>query len=76
MPVARHDGHPSGPRSGAGQVYRGSRKRVRRIKWWENTSVELWILVVLMLLMLFVGVPWLVRHPPADHHEPMTNDSR
>lgn len=64
MPAARHYGHSAGPHPGVGKAYRGSRKRVRRIKWWENTSVEFWILVALLLLMLFVGVPWLIRHPP------------
>jgi uncharacterized iron-regulated membrane protein len=57
-----------GRRAGAGSVYRGSRKRVRRLKWQEHTSVEFWIFVILMLIMLFVGIPWLIRHPPETHH--------
>jgi hypothetical protein len=70
MPAVRHHVSGEGPhagRPGVGKVYRGSRKRVRRIKWWENTSVELWIFVVLMLFMLFVGIAWMIGHPPADH---------
>jgi hypothetical protein len=74
MPAARHNGHPSGAHAGAGKAYRGSRKRVRRIKWRDNTSVEFWILVVLMLFMMFVGVPWLFKHPPADHHQHLTSE--
>jgi hypothetical protein len=30
----------------------------------------LWILVVLVLFMLFIGVPWLVKHPPANRDQP------
>jgi hypothetical protein len=74
MPAAHHYGSGNGPRAGAGKVYRGSRKRVRRIKWLENNSVEFWILVVLLLFMLLVGVPWLVKHPPADRHQHLTNE--
>jgi hypothetical protein len=55
----------SGPRPG--KVYRGSRKRVRRIRFRDNWPVELWILVAVILFMLFVVVPWLVQHPPPDH---------
>ena len=68
MPAARHDGPGNGLHAGAGKVYRGSRKRVRRIKWWENSPLEFWIFVVLILFMLFVGVPWLIKHPPTDYH--------
>jgi uncharacterized iron-regulated membrane protein len=68
MPAAHHFGSGSGPRAGAGKVYRGSRKRVRRIKWRENTTVEFWICILFVLIMLFVGIPWLMRHPPEAHH--------
>ena len=56
--------HSSGP--GSGKVYRGSRKRLNRIKWQENTSLELWIFVVVVLFILFVAVPWIIEHPPSD----------
>jgi hypothetical protein len=55
----------SGPRPG--KVYRGSRKRVRRIRFRDNWAVELWLLVAVILFVLFVVVPWLVQHPPVDH---------
>jgi hypothetical protein len=51
-------------RPGAGKVYRGSHRRLRRIKWQDNTSTELWLFVVLILIMVFVGIPWLITHPP------------
>jgi hypothetical protein len=77
MPAGRHHVYGEGPhgaRPGAGKLYRGSRKRVRRIKWRENTSVEFWIFVVLIVFMLLVGVPWLIKHPPADHYHHMTKE--
>jgi hypothetical protein len=77
MSAVRHHVVGEGPhaaRPGAGKSYRGSRKRVQRIKWRENTPVELWIVVALILFTLFVGVPWLVKHPPADLHHNLTNE--
>ena len=50
------------------KIYRGSRKRLRRITLRGNWSIELWILVAIVALMLLVGVPWLIRHPPVDQH--------
>ena len=55
-------------RSGAGKTYRGSRKRLRRIKWQEHTPVEFWIYLVLMLVALLIVIPWLIKHPPPEHH--------
>ena len=67
--VAGRRHHPFGldASGGAGRAYRGSRKRLKRIKFFENTSVEFWLFVVLMLFMLLVVVPWLIKHPPRDH---------
>lgn len=71
----RYHASASGHEGGRpGKVYRGSRKRLRRIKWYEHTSVEFWIFVALMLLMLFGGIPWMIRHPPEHHHQ--TNEAR
>jgi hypothetical protein len=58
--------HPFGVRR-PGLAYRGSRKRLKRIEFLENTSVEFWVMVVLLVIMLLVVVPWLIRHPPRDH---------
>jgi hypothetical protein len=33
-----------------------------------NSPVVVWALLVLALLVIFVAIPWLVRHPP-PHHE-------
>jgi hypothetical protein len=48
------------------RAYRGSRKRLKRISFLENTSVEFWCFVILLLFMLLVVVPWLIKHPPRD----------
>jgi hypothetical protein len=42
------------------RAWRGSRKRLRRIKFRENTSVEFWIFVALVIVMLAVIMPWLL----------------
>jgi len=67
----RYDVSNVGPRSSGrpGREYRGSRKRVRRIKVRDNWHwpVELWFVVAVVLFTLFVVVPWLVRHPLPDH---------
>jgi hypothetical protein len=41
---------------------------VGRITLRQNSSPEFWILMVVLLFTLFVVVPWLIRHPPADRH--------
>jgi hypothetical protein len=35
----------------------------------ENSTPFVWALLVLVLFTLFVGIPWLIRHPPPheDH---------
>jgi hypothetical protein len=57
---------PHAARPGAGKVYRGSRKRLKRVKWRENTPIEFWVLVALLLVALFVIIPWMIRH--THHH--------
>ena len=61
-----HGPHLSRP--GAGKIYRGSRRRLRRIKWRDHTPAEFWLFVVFMLLILIVLIPWLIKHPPPAHH--------
>lgn len=58
-------------RPGAGKTYRGSRKRLRRIKWYEHTPVEFWIYLVLLLLVLLIMIFSLIKHPPPEHHHGM-----
>jgi type II secretory pathway component PulM len=67
MPGAAGGGrHASQDRPG--KNYRGSKKRVDRIKWRDNTPRGFWILIVLTLFLLFAGISWLVTHPPDDHY--------
>lgn len=33
-----------------------------------NASVAVWALLVWLLLILFVAIPWAMRHQP-EHHE-------
>ena len=54
-------------RGSGGKSYRGSRKRLRRIKWYKDTSVAFWLFVVLLVLMVIVGIPWMIHHPPPEH---------
>jgi len=41
--------------------YRGSRRRLRRIKLRGNGSLELWLLVLWVAFVLLVVVPWMLR---------------
>lgn len=71
MPATRHYASDTGPyarRGRSGKVYHGSRKRVRQIKWRDSTPLGFWMFVILMLLLLLVGIPWLIQHPAEEHH--------
>jgi len=46
-----------------GRAYRGSRRRVRRIRFRGNWSLEIVLFIIWILFALFVLVPWIVRHP-------------
>jgi hypothetical protein len=50
----------SGPRPP--KTYRGSRKRVRRIKMRDNGSWEFWVLVGWLAFLVLVVLPWMIRH--------------
>jgi hypothetical protein len=59
------------PFAGGGRTqaaYRGSRRRLRRITVRGNGTLAVWALLVWLLLILFVAIPWAMRHPP-QHHE-------
>jgi hypothetical protein len=47
----------------AGRAYRGSRRRLRRIRLRGTWSLEIVLFVIWVLFALFVLVPWIVRHP-------------
>lgn len=60
------------PFGGSGRAlagYRGSRKRLRRIRMRGNSTPAVWGLLLVALLIVFVVIPWVVRHPPPhqDH---------
>jgi hypothetical protein len=44
-------------------TYRGSRRRLRRIRFRENWTRDMWLLVAVVVLTILVLFPWLVRHP-------------
>jgi hypothetical protein len=51
-------------RPGAVRVYRGSRKRLRQIKWQDHTPLELCVFTGVVLVILVTAFVWLTRH----HH--------
>ena len=67
--------HPTGlDRGGSarrpGKAYRGSRRRMKRITFRGNWSLELLLFVLWLLFCLLVLVPWLVRHPHEHGSQP------
>jgi hypothetical protein len=70
-------GYSDGPHTskpGAARVYRGSRRRIKRITMRDNMSVEFWIFLVLILFLLVGILPWMIRHPH-DHHSKISEDA-
>ncbi len=53
---------PHRARSHGVGVYRGSRKRLRQLKWYEHTSIEFWVVVVLLCALFFGLLPWMLQH--------------
>jgi hypothetical protein len=49
-------------RSAQSQAHRGSRKRLRRLKWYKHTPIEVWIAFIMMALVVFGLVPWMWHH--------------
>ena len=64
-------GGPHTTRPGTIGPYRGSRKRIKRITFRKNLSVEFWIFAVFVVFLLFGIVPWMIRHPH-HHHAAVT----
>jgi hypothetical protein len=50
----------------AAKVYRGSKRRVQRIRLRGNGSLALWVFVAIVLFSLFVMLPWLIEHARPD----------
>jgi hypothetical protein len=47
--------------------HRGSRKRLKRVRLrghWSADVIVLLALMLLALLALLIGMPWLIAHPP------------
>jgi hypothetical protein len=55
------------PRRAAQYDY-GSKQRLKRIRLRGNSSLEFWIFVIGLVLILLIAVPWLVTHPPQHQH--------
>jgi hypothetical protein len=43
-------------------TFRGSRRRLKRIKMRQNSPLELWLLVGWVTFLLLFVLPWMVRH--------------
>jgi len=43
------------------RVYRGSRRRLRRITMRGNWTGEIWLVLVWVLFLLFVVIPWMSK---------------
>jgi hypothetical protein len=48
-------------------AYRGSLARLRRIRMRGNSPARVWALLVFALLLVFVVIPWVIRHPLPRH---------
>jgi hypothetical protein len=73
MRTARRVGSGSGPgfgRARHGRVYRGSRKRLREIKWSEHSPIEFWAFVALVLVSVFIVILVIVRYASVSHQTP------
>jgi hypothetical protein len=42
--------------------FRGSLRRVRRIRFRDNWSRDMWLVVALVIVVLLVLFPWFVTH--------------
>jgi hypothetical protein len=63
-PHSSNAGFRAAPR--ASRLYRGSSKRVRRIRLRGIWSAEFWVWMVLVVFFLLVVIPWIVTHWPGD----------
>jgi hypothetical protein len=48
-------------------AYRGSPARLRRIRMRGNSPARVWALLAFALLLVFVVIPWVIRHPLPRH---------
>jgi hypothetical protein len=52
---------PHSARPGSAKFYRGSHKRLGRIR--RDLTPDIWILIIAVALILFVVLSWLIHHP-------------
>jgi hypothetical protein len=70
------EGGPHSAKPGSARRFRGSKKRLARIRVRDNFSIGFWCFVALMAFLLFVGIPWMIKHPESFHyHHARTIDS-
>jgi hypothetical protein len=48
------------------KVYRGSKRRLRRIRLRGNSSLAIWVFIAVVLFGLCVALPWLILHTHPD----------
>ncbi len=73
MPGVQHRVSGGGSNLGrprAGRIYRGSAKRIRRIKWRDYTPREFVVLMVVGIAVVLVLMSWLMTHPDTGHRHP------
>jgi len=70
-------GGPNQTRS-ADKIFRGSRKRLRRLKWYKHTTGYFWAFVVLISVLIFLFIPWMWQHSShvPEHGATRTNQHR
>jgi hypothetical protein len=44
------------------KVFRGSARRIRRIRMRGNNSLQFWLLVAWFAFLILVVIPWMIRH--------------
>jgi hypothetical protein len=68
MRGGRYQSGPHFSRPRAGLSYRGSPKRIRRIKWQDHTPPSFAALMLAGLALVLALIAWLITHPEAGHH--------
>ena len=66
----RDPGGPHSSGSRAGRTYRGSTKRLRRLKWQDHTPPSFVAFMAAGLAIMVLLISWLMMHPEAGHHQP------
>ena len=59
---------PHTTKPGSARTFRSSKKRLARIRMRDNFSFAFWCFVALIAFLLFVGIPWMIKHPDDIHH--------